>query len=94
MASLTISLTRISMLVAFNVTNLAKWGYDESTQFIDPMEPRFRPKNINPEDFTEEAIRRKLDWFWNLNAYNRTATRSTEMKQRRRMSHQLAGVRV
>jgi hypothetical protein len=60
------------MLVAFNVTNLAKWGYDASTVFIDPMEPVFRPKDITPEDFTEEAIRMKLAWFWNLNAYNRT----------------------
>jgi bilirubin oxidase len=62
------------MLVAFNVTNLAKWGYDESTVFIDPMEPAFRPKAIVPEDFTDEAIWAKLDWFWSLNAYNRTAT--------------------
>ncbi|KAH7068185.1 bilirubin oxidase [Paraphoma chrysanthemicola] len=62
------------MLVAFNVTNLAKWGYDGSTVFIDPMEPAFRPKNITPEDFTNEAIRKKLEWLWGLNAYNRTVT--------------------
>lgn len=61
-----------SMLVAFNVTNLAKWGYDKSTLFIDPMEPAFRPKDIRAEDFTDVAIRGKLDWFWSLNAYNRT----------------------
>jgi bilirubin oxidase len=61
------------MLVAFNVTNLAKWGYDESTLFIDPMEPAFRPKSIAAEDFSDNAVRSKLDWFWSLNAYNRTA---------------------
>jgi bilirubin oxidase len=61
-----------SMLVAFNVTNLEKWGYDNSTLFIDPMEPAFRPKNIIVEDITEVAIREKLEWFWRLDAYNRT----------------------
>lgn len=60
------------MLVAFNVTNLEKRGYDNSTLFIDPMEPAFRPKNINAEEFTDVAIREKLEWFWSLNAYNRT----------------------
>ncbi|KAF2028812.1 bilirubin oxidase [Setomelanomma holmii] len=60
------------MLVAFNVTNLAKWGYDADTVFIDPMDPSFRAKDIVPQDFTDEAIREKLEWFWNLNAYNRT----------------------
>jgi len=65
------------MLVAFNVTNLEKWGYNESTLFIDPMEPAFRPKNISPEDFTDDAIQTKLDWFWGLDAYNRTSTAST-----------------
>jgi bilirubin oxidase len=58
------------MLVAFNVTQLEKWGYNSSTIFIDPMEPEFRPKDIDPSDYTEEAIRRKLDWFYSLNAYN------------------------
>ncbi|KAF2822088.1 Cupredoxin [Ophiobolus disseminans] len=74
------------MLVAFNVTNLAKWGYDNSTLFIDPMEPQFRPKNINADDFTEEAIHKKLDWFWSLNAYNRTATPSTKKRREHNLS--------
>jgi bilirubin oxidase len=60
------------MLVAFNVTNLARWGYDEFTMFIDPMEPAFRPKNIDPAEFTNDAIYKKLEWFWSLGAYNRT----------------------
>lgn len=61
------------MMAAFNVTQLEKWGYDNTTLFIDPMEPRFRPKNINPADYTEEAVLEKLDWFYHTNAYNRTA---------------------
>jgi bilirubin oxidase len=67
-----LTLTITSMLVAFNVTNLARWGYDNSTVFIDPMESAFRPKQITAEDFTDNAIRLKLAWFWSLDAYNRT----------------------
>ncbi|KAH7132250.1 Cupredoxin [Dendryphion nanum] len=58
------------MMAAFNVTQLAKWGYDNSTLFIDPMQPEFRPKAINAADFTEDAIRQKLAWFYSTNAYN------------------------
>jgi bilirubin oxidase len=62
------------MMVAFNVTQLEKWGYDNTTLFIDPMEPRFRPKNIKPADYTKKAILEKLDWFYHTNAYNQTLT--------------------
>lgn len=58
------------MLVAFNVTQLAQWGYDNSTIFIDPLQPEFRPKNINSEDYSQDAIRSKLAWFYSTNAYN------------------------
>lgn len=68
---LALGLTLHSILVAFNVTNLAKWGYDATTVFIDPIESMFRPKDITPQDFTDEAIRQKLEWFWGLNAYSR-----------------------
>ncbi|KAH7385947.1 bilirubin oxidase [Pyrenochaeta sp. MPI-SDFR-AT-0127] len=61
------------MLVAFNVTRLENWGYDNTTVFIDPMEPAFRPKDIISGDFTDQAIRSKLGWFWSLNAYNQTS---------------------
>ena len=54
------------------MTQLEKWGYDKDTIFIDPMQPEFRPKNINSADYTEEAILEKLDWFYHTNAYNRT----------------------
>lgn len=60
------------MLVAFNVTNLAKWGYDNSTRFIDPMAPEFRPKDITAAAYTDAAITAKLDWFLGLDAYNQT----------------------
>ena len=59
-----------SMMVAFNVTNLEKWGYGNTTVFIDPMQPEFRPKDVDSADYTEGAIRSKLDWFYSLNAYN------------------------
>lgn len=61
------------MLVAFNVTQLEKWGYDKTTKFIDPMQPEFRPKNIVAEDYTNDAVYDKLDWFLSLDAYNQTA---------------------
>ncbi|KAF2851790.1 Cupredoxin [Plenodomus tracheiphilus IPT5] len=61
------------MLVAFNVTQLEQWGYDSDTLFIDPMEPAFRPKNVVPEDYTDEAIKKKLEWFLSSNAYNQTS---------------------
>ncbi|KAF2740193.1 Cupredoxin [Polyplosphaeria fusca] len=59
------------MLVAFNVSQLAEWGYSEDTQFIDPMTPEFRPKDVNPDDYTTAAIMAKLAWFYSTNAYNR-----------------------
>jgi len=61
------------MLVAFNVTQLAEWGYDNSTIFINPMQPKFRPKFINSTDFTEDAILKKLAWFYSTNAYKDSA---------------------
>ncbi|KAH9866213.1 hypothetical protein J1614_008779 [Plenodomus biglobosus] len=63
----------VYMLVAFNVTQLEKWGYDSETLFIDPMEPAFRPKNAVAEDYTDEAVKKKLEWFWSTNAYNQTS---------------------
>lgn len=67
------------MLVAFNVTQLEKWGYDNSTLFIDPLEPVFRPKVISEEDFTEISVCKKLDWFWSLDAYNQSVTTSAKL---------------
>lgn len=81
-----------SMLVAFNVTNLAKWGYDESAVFIDPMEPAFRPNTITAEVFADDAVRLKLDWFWSLNAYNRTAASVVGKRRVRYISERPGGV--
>ncbi|KAF2470226.1 uncharacterized protein BDR25DRAFT_226954 [Lindgomyces ingoldianus] len=58
------------MLVAFNVTQLGKWGYGESTHLIDPMEPEYRPKNIDPADYASDAIVKKLSWFYSSDAYH------------------------
>jgi bilirubin oxidase len=62
------------MLVGFNVTSLAKWGYPPSTHFINPMEPEFAPKAITASDFTQDAIERKLAWFYSTDAYGLTQT--------------------
>ncbi|KAF2502383.1 Cupredoxin [Lophium mytilinum] len=58
------------MLVGFNVTQLGKWGYDNSTHFIDPMEPEFRPQPQNPDAYSEDAIQKKLAWFYSTDAYD------------------------
>jgi bilirubin oxidase len=58
------------MLVAFNVTQLEKWGYTNDTIFIDPMQPEFQAKPYNAADYTEEAIREKIAWFYSTNAYH------------------------
>jgi bilirubin oxidase len=63
------------MLVAFNVTKLAQWGYPADTQFIDPMQPEFRPKPYSDADFTDNAIREKIAWFYSTNAYKQGETR-------------------
>ena len=58
------------MLVAFNITQLERWGYTNDTRFIDPMEPEFRPKTYDPADYTTDAILKRLDWFYSTDAYN------------------------
>lgn len=58
------------MMVAFNITNLAQWGYNESTAFIDPLQPEFRPKDIEEAQYTEDAIMGKIQWFFDWNSYN------------------------
>lgn len=58
------------MMVAFNITNLADWGYNETTAFIDPLEPEFRPKDVDEAQYTEEAIMNKIQWFYGWDPYN------------------------
>ncbi|KAL1593135.1 hypothetical protein SLS60_010742 [Paraconiothyrium brasiliense] len=59
------------MLVAFSVPNLEKWGYTNSTLFLDPNEPEFQGKNVNSDDFTEDAINKKIAWLYSTNPYNK-----------------------
>jgi FtsP/CotA-like multicopper oxidase with cupredoxin domain len=57
------------MLTAINITTLSEWGYDDKTHFIDPMQEEFRPKAFADDDFTEDAIMDKMEWFYNTEAY-------------------------
>ncbi|THW20512.1 oxidase cueO precursor [Aureobasidium pullulans] len=64
------------MMAAFNVTVLADLGYNDTTRFLDPMEPRYRAVDYLASDFTshtgvfsDSAIDQKLDFFANLDAY-------------------------
>ncbi|KAL1585705.1 hypothetical protein WHR41_05946 [Cladosporium halotolerans] len=64
------------MMAAFNVTALSDLGYDEKTTFLDPMEPRYRPKSFSDADFqgrtgdfSPSAIEQKVAFFSNLEAY-------------------------
>ena len=66
------------MLAAFNVTALSDFGYNETTRFIDPMEPRYRPVSFSDTDyqnragpFSEQSIKNKLDFFIKLDAYSK-----------------------
>jgi bilirubin oxidase len=68
------------MMAAFNVTALPDLGYDEKTSFIDPMEPRYRPKSFADSDFTgrsndfsDAAIQAKVAFFNGLDAYSNVA---------------------
>ncbi|KAI5271595.1 oxidase cueO precursor [Aureobasidium subglaciale] len=64
------------MMAAFNVTVLADLGYNDTTRFLDPMEPRYRAVSYPASDFAARTgaffnseIDAKLDFFANLDAY-------------------------
>jgi bilirubin oxidase len=57
------------MMAAFNVTSLADFGYPETTKFIDPMEEKYRSKDINDHDNEEEHIYEKCAELEALEAY-------------------------
>lgn len=59
------------MLAAFSVPNLEKWGYTNSTLFINPNQPEFQAKDYNEDDYTEQAINRKIAWLYSTNPYNK-----------------------
>lgn len=57
-------------MASFNVSNIENFGYNKSeTLFIDPMEPKWRAKDINPADFTDQAIQSRLAEFDAINGY-------------------------
>ena len=58
------------MMAVFNVTNLEKWGYDNTTTFINPLQEEFRPKDIDDDAYTEDNIMSKINWFYGTNPYN------------------------
>jgi bilirubin oxidase len=64
------------MMAAFNVTVLADLGYNDTTRFLDPMEPRYRAVSYPASDFaartgafSDSAINDKLNFFADLDAY-------------------------
>ncbi|OCL13988.1 hypothetical protein AOQ84DRAFT_309695, partial [Glonium stellatum] len=64
------------MLAAFNVTALSDLNYNDTTRFIDPMEPRYRAKPFQESDFqgrtsdfSDSAIAEKVAFFTSLDAY-------------------------
>lgn len=57
------------MLAAFNVTKLVDLGYNE-TEFLDPMEERWRAVDNTPDLFTTEAIIEKINFIASLGPYN------------------------
>jgi bilirubin oxidase len=57
------------MMAAFNVTDFVDLGYDE-TSFVDPMDPRWRPRPIVAPDFTDAAIRQRIRYMASLQPYN------------------------
>lgn len=66
------------MLAVFNVTALAGFGYNETTRFIDPMDPQYRAVSFNDDDysernrpFSESEIKKKPDWCIELDVYNK-----------------------
>ncbi|KAK8075060.1 multicopper oxidase [Apiospora hydei] len=58
------------MMAAFNVTFLADLGYNE-THYLDPMDPEYRAKAIKPEAFTDDAIRKRIQFMASFQPYNK-----------------------
>ena len=58
------------MMAAFNVTSLGDWGYPETTKFIDPMEEKYRSKDISANDDQKSFIMDKMSEFEAMEAYS------------------------
>ncbi|KAH7399467.1 oxidase cueO precursor [Pyrenochaeta sp. MPI-SDFR-AT-0127] len=57
------------MMAAFNVTSLEDWGYPETTKFIDPMEARYRSKDITVDSEKDSNILKMCADMEALEAY-------------------------
>ena len=66
-------------MASFNVTTLQDFGYNETTHFIDPMEPQYRARPISGDvttrsgDFSDASITDKFNFFMGLDAYSKVA---------------------
>lgn len=60
------------MMGAFNVTQLADFGYPETTKLIDPMEARWRDKPYTGLDL-QKIQSETLPFFSSLDAYAHVA---------------------
>lgn len=68
------------MMAAFNVTQLENLGYDEQTDFSDPMDPRWRAKPFTQSDFdnrsgpfTDQAIAARIQEIAEQQPYSEQA---------------------
>jgi len=68
-------------MAAFNISVLNDFKYNETTHFIDPMEPTYRATDIAPDifksvtewgsgNFSMAGVGAKIDWFTSLDAYD------------------------
>lgn len=57
------------MMAAFNVTQLADLGYNE-TSFADPMEARWRAQPATADRYTSDAVTTKVQFMAGLQPYN------------------------
>ncbi|KJX94221.1 hypothetical protein TI39_contig4207g00004 [Zymoseptoria brevis] len=65
-----------AMMVALNITALAGLGYNETTRFLDPMDPKYRAIPFASSDYTNrvkdfdiKSIDAKCDVFTHMDAY-------------------------
>lgn len=57
------------MMAAFNLSKITDLGYPETTNFDDPMDPRFRAKPYTGTDLAQVESE-LLPWFSSLDSYS------------------------
>src|SRR3978361_1594894 len=64
------------MMAAFNIESLKDLGYNDTTVFLDPMDPQYRAKSFSNQDllarggdFKDDRIAEKCNYFLSLDAY-------------------------